>query len=50
MRAQLDYLIDREAYHRWVDEPTDNERLASTFGAFGMPGRLDADGRAVASA
>jgi RNA polymerase sigma-70 factor (ECF subfamily) len=31
----------REAYHRWVDEPVDEKRLAGTFERFGLPGRLD---------
>jgi RNA polymerase sigma-70 factor (ECF subfamily) len=31
----------REAYHRWVDEPPDEKRLAGTFGRFGLPDRLD---------
>ena len=30
-----------EAYHRWVDEPTDPERLWAAFEHFGMPARLD---------
>jgi hypothetical protein len=30
----------REDYHRWVDQPTDPERLESAFGRFGLPGRL----------
>ena len=30
-----------EAYHRWVDEPTDPERLWAAFEHFGMPPRLD---------
>jgi RNA polymerase sigma-70 factor (ECF subfamily) len=33
---------EREAYHRWVDEPTDAERLHSTFERFGLPPRLEA--------
>ncbi len=32
---------EREAYWRWVDEPADEARLASTFGRFGLPERLD---------
>ena len=31
----------REAYHRWVDEPVDEKRLAGTFERFGLPSRLD---------
>jgi hypothetical protein len=34
---------EREAYHRFVDEPTDPERLLATFERFGMPARLEAD-------
>jgi RNA polymerase sigma-70 factor (ECF subfamily) len=30
----------REAYHRWVDQPADAARLAGTFGRFGLPERL----------
>ena len=33
---------EREAYHRWVDEPTDAERLHSAFERFGLPPRLEA--------
>jgi RNA polymerase sigma-70 factor (ECF subfamily) len=33
---------ERAAYHRWVDQPVDAERLRSTFGLFGMPERLEA--------
>jgi RNA polymerase sigma-70 factor, ECF subfamily len=32
---------EREAYHRWVDQPTDAGRLAGTFERFGLPPRLD---------
>jgi RNA polymerase sigma-70 factor (ECF subfamily) len=32
---------EREAYHRWVDQPADADRLASTFSRFGLPERLD---------
>jgi RNA polymerase sigma-70 factor, ECF subfamily len=32
---------EREAYHRWVDQPADPQRLVSTFGRFGVPERLD---------
>jgi RNA polymerase sigma-70 factor (ECF subfamily) len=32
---------EREAYHRWVDQPADADRLVSTFGRFGLPERLD---------
>jgi RNA polymerase sigma-70 factor (ECF subfamily) len=32
---------EREAYHRWVDQPADAARLQSTFGRFGLPERLD---------
>jgi RNA polymerase sigma-70 factor, ECF subfamily len=31
---------EREAYHRFVDEPTDPERLLATFERFKMPQRL----------
>ena len=31
----------REAYHRWVDQPADPSRLQSAFGRFGLPDRLD---------
>ena len=34
---------EREAYHRFVDEPTDPERLLATFERFNMPARLEAD-------
>jgi RNA polymerase sigma-70 factor (ECF subfamily) len=30
----------REDYHRWVDQPPDQERLDATFARFGLPGRL----------
>ena len=30
----------RERYHRWVDEPIDEQRLAGTFARFGLPDRL----------
>jgi RNA polymerase sigma-70 factor (ECF subfamily) len=30
-----------EAYHRWPEQPADEERLAGTFATFGLPGRLD---------
>ena len=33
---------EREAYHRWVDEPTDAERLHGTFERFGLPARIEA--------
>jgi RNA polymerase sigma-70 factor, ECF subfamily len=32
---------EREAYHRWVDQPADPARLESTFARFGLPERLD---------
>jgi hypothetical protein len=32
---------EREKYHRWVDQPADEQRLAGTFGLFGLPPRLD---------
>ncbi len=32
---------EREKYHRWVDEPPDEKRLAGTFQRFGLPDRLD---------
>jgi RNA polymerase sigma-70 factor, ECF subfamily len=35
---------EREAYHRFVDEPTDPERLRATFERFGLPPRLEAAG------
>ncbi len=31
---------EREAYHRWVEQPADASRLNSTFGRFGLPARL----------
>ncbi|HEX8123053.1 MAG TPA: sigma-70 family RNA polymerase sigma factor [Solirubrobacteraceae bacterium] len=31
---------EREAYHRWVDQPADEKRLAGTFERFGLPDRL----------
>jgi RNA polymerase sigma-70 factor (ECF subfamily) len=33
---------ERERYFRFVDEPTDPDRLLSTFGRFNMPERLEA--------
>jgi RNA polymerase sigma-70 factor (ECF subfamily) len=33
---------ERERYYRFVDEPTDPDRLLSTFGRFNMPERLEA--------
>jgi RNA polymerase sigma-70 factor (ECF subfamily) len=32
---------EREAYHRWVDQPADAVRLQGTFGRFGLPERLE---------
>jgi RNA polymerase sigma-70 factor, ECF subfamily len=32
---------EREVYWRWVDQPADDARLASWFGRFGLPERLD---------
>jgi RNA polymerase sigma-70 factor, ECF subfamily len=32
---------EREAYHRWVDQPTDQQRLLGTFERFGLPDRLE---------
>lgn len=32
---------EREAYHRWVDQPADEARLRSTFGRFRLPEQLD---------
>jgi RNA polymerase sigma-70 factor (ECF subfamily) len=32
---------EREAYHRWVEQPADPSRLVATFGRFGLPSRLD---------
>jgi RNA polymerase sigma-70 factor (ECF subfamily) len=31
---------EREVYARWVEQPADPSRLASTFGRFGLPDRL----------
>jgi RNA polymerase sigma-70 factor, ECF subfamily len=31
---------EREAYHRWVDQPADPARLAGSFERFGLPERL----------
>jgi RNA polymerase sigma-70 factor (ECF subfamily) len=31
---------EREAYHRWVDQPADDARLTGAFGRFGLPDRL----------
>ena len=31
---------EREAYHRWVEQPADTARLSGTFGRFGLPARL----------
>jgi len=33
---------ERTAYHRWVDQPADAQRLTGTFEIFGLPDRLDA--------
>jgi RNA polymerase sigma-70 factor (ECF subfamily) len=33
---------ERTQYHRWVDQPSDEERLTSFFGAFGLPDRIEA--------
>ena len=33
---------EREAYHRWVDQPAEASRLTSAFGRFGLPGTLGA--------
>jgi RNA polymerase sigma-70 factor (ECF subfamily) len=32
---------EREAYHRWVEQPADPARLIASFGRFGLPERLD---------
>jgi RNA polymerase sigma-70 factor (ECF subfamily) len=32
---------EREAYHRWVEQPADPARLVGSFGRFGLPERLD---------
>ena len=32
---------EREAYHRWVDQPADEKRLAGAFARFGLPDRVD---------
>jgi RNA polymerase sigma-70 factor, ECF subfamily len=32
---------EREAYHRWVDQPADEKRLTGAFERFGLPPRLD---------
>ena len=31
---------EREAYHRWVDQPADEQRLIGVFERFGLPDRL----------
>jgi RNA polymerase sigma-70 factor (ECF subfamily) len=33
--------VERERYHRWVDEPVDAARAQSTFARFGLPDQLD---------
>ena len=33
---------ERTKYHRWVEQPTDEDRVTSFFGAFGLPDRLEA--------
>jgi hypothetical protein len=33
--------VERERYHRWVDEPADAARLQGTFERFGLPDRLE---------
>jgi RNA polymerase sigma-70 factor (ECF subfamily) len=35
---------DRHAYHRWVDQPFDAQRLTGTFSRFGLPDALPDDG------
>jgi len=32
---------EREAYHRWVDQPSDEARLRSAFDRFGLPARVE---------
>jgi RNA polymerase sigma-70 factor (ECF subfamily) len=32
---------ERQAYHRWVEQPSDPARLIASFGRFGLPERLD---------
>jgi RNA polymerase sigma-70 factor (ECF subfamily) len=32
---------EREAYHRWPEQPADERRLEGTFARFGLPARLD---------
>jgi RNA polymerase sigma-70 factor (ECF subfamily) len=32
---------EREAYHRWVDQPADDKRLAGAFARFGLPEQVD---------
>jgi len=32
---------EREAYHRWVDQPPDAERLRGAFERFGLPARVE---------
>ena len=32
---------EREAYHRWVDQPIDPDQVFAAFGRFGLPDRLD---------
>jgi RNA polymerase sigma-70 factor (ECF subfamily) len=39
--ARATEATEREAYHRWVDQPADPARLQSTFERFGLPARLD---------
>ena len=32
---------EREAYHRWVDQPHDDDRLESAFARFQLPGKVE---------
>jgi RNA polymerase sigma-70 factor (ECF subfamily) len=32
---------ERQAYHRWVEQPSDPARLIASFGRFGLPEQLD---------
>jgi RNA polymerase sigma-70 factor (ECF subfamily) len=34
---------ERAAYHRWVDQPADAQRLSGTFEIFGLPDRLEVE-------
>jgi RNA polymerase sigma-70 factor (ECF subfamily) len=37
---------EREAYHRWTEQPEDQETATTSFGLFGVPDRLEGPGPA----